>query len=50
MLTISSIEGMASPSAEVFRRFTRSVFDAQAAPLKHGDAANAEFGQTSRQE
>jgi DNA-binding MarR family transcriptional regulator len=38
---------MASPSAEVFRRFTRSVFDAQAALLKHGDAANAEFGQTS---
>jgi DNA-binding MarR family transcriptional regulator len=38
---------MASPSAEVFRRFTRSVFDAQAALLKHGDVANAEFGQSS---
>jgi DNA-binding MarR family transcriptional regulator len=38
---------MASPSAEMFRRFTRSVLDAQAALLKHGDAANAEFGQTS---
>jgi DNA-binding MarR family transcriptional regulator len=38
---------MASPSAEVFRRFTRSVFDAQAALLRHGDVANAEFGQTS---
>jgi DNA-binding MarR family transcriptional regulator len=38
---------MASPSAEAFRRFTRSVFDAQAALLKHGDVANAEFGQTS---
>jgi len=38
---------MASPSAEVFRRFVRSVFDAQAALLKHGDVANAEFGQSS---
>lgn len=38
---------MASPSAEVFRRFTRSVFDAQAALLRHGDVANAAFGQTS---
>jgi DNA-binding MarR family transcriptional regulator len=38
---------MASPSAEVFRRFTRSVFDAQAALLRHGDVANARFGQTS---
>ena len=38
---------MASRSAEVFRRFTRSVFDAQAALLKHGDVANSEFGQTS---
>jgi DNA-binding MarR family transcriptional regulator len=38
---------MASPSAEVFRRFTRSVFDAQAALLRHGDVANAGFGQTS---
>jgi DNA-binding MarR family transcriptional regulator len=38
---------MASPQAEVFRRFTRSVFDAQAALLKHGDAANAQFGQSS---
>jgi DNA-binding MarR family transcriptional regulator len=38
---------MASPSAEVFRRFTRSVFDAQAALLRHGDVANARFGQSS---
>jgi len=36
-----------SPSAKLFRRFTRSVFDAQAALLKHADAANARFGQSS---
>jgi DNA-binding MarR family transcriptional regulator len=38
---------MASHSAEVFRRFTRSVFATQAALLKHGDTANERFGQTS---
>jgi DNA-binding MarR family transcriptional regulator len=38
---------MASSSAELFRRFTRSVFGAQAALLKHGDVANAQFGQSS---
>jgi DNA-binding MarR family transcriptional regulator len=38
---------MASPQAEVFRRFTRSVFDAQSALLRHGDAANAQFGHSS---
>ena len=36
-----------SPSARLFRRFTRSVFDAQAALLKHADTANARFGQSS---
>ena len=38
---------MLPPSAQLFRTFTRSVFAAQAAVLKHGDAANARFGQTS---
>jgi DNA-binding MarR family transcriptional regulator len=38
---------MASPSAEAFRGFTRSVFDAQTALLRHGDVANAGFGQSS---
>ena len=38
---------MTSPSAKLFRRFTRSVFNAQAALLKHADAANARFGQSS---
>jgi DNA-binding MarR family transcriptional regulator len=38
---------MASPQAEAFRRFTRSVFDAQSALLRHGDAANAQFGHSS---
>lgn len=38
---------MISPRAELFRRFTRSVFDAQSALLKHADAANARFGQSS---
>jgi hypothetical protein len=36
---------VASSSAETFRRFTRSVFEAQTALLKHGDVANAGFGQ-----
>jgi len=38
---------MASEKAEVFRRFARAVFEAQTALLKHGDAANAPFGQSS---
>lgn len=38
---------MSSHDAELFRRFTRSVFAAQAALLKHGDIANAPFGQSS---
>jgi DNA-binding MarR family transcriptional regulator len=38
---------MASPTAETFRRFARSVLSAQAALLKHGDVANADFGQSS---
>ncbi len=38
---------MVSPSAEGFRRFTKSVFEAQSALLRHGDTANAPFGQTS---
>ena len=38
---------MTSHSAEVFRQFTRSVFTTQAALLKHGDVANAKFGQSS---
>jgi DNA-binding MarR family transcriptional regulator len=38
---------MASPTAETFRRFARSVFSAQAALLKHGDVANADSGQSS---
>lgn len=38
---------MGSSSPEIFRRFVRSVFAAQSALLRHGDAANAPFGQTS---
>lgn len=38
---------MPSPEAELFRRFTRSVFEMQAALLRHGDVANAGFGQSS---
>ncbi len=38
---------MTSRDAELFRRFTRSVFEAQAALLKHGDVATAPFGQSS---
>ena len=38
---------MASERAEVFRRLARAVFDAQTALLKHGDVANAPFGQSS---
>lgn len=38
---------MPSHEAEVWRRFTRSVFSAQSAVLKHGDVANSGFGQGS---
>lgn len=38
---------MPSHEAEVWRRFTRSVFSAQAALLTHGDAATSRFGQSS---
>lgn len=38
---------MPSPDAELFRRFTRSVFAMQAVLLKHGDVANARFGHSS---
>jgi DNA-binding MarR family transcriptional regulator len=38
---------MASPHAETFRRFVRSVFETQTVLLKHGDVANAGFGQSS---
>jgi DNA-binding MarR family transcriptional regulator len=38
---------MASPNAETFRRFVRSVFETQTVLLKHGDVANADFGQSS---
>lgn len=38
---------MTSPSANSFRRFTRSVFGTREALLKHADAANARFGQSS---
>lgn len=38
---------MPSHESEVWRRFTRSVFSAQTALLKHGDAATSRFGQGS---
>jgi DNA-binding MarR family transcriptional regulator len=38
---------MPTHDAERFRRFTRAVVAAQAAVLKHGDVANAPFGQSS---
>ncbi len=38
---------MPSPEAEVFRRFTRSVLEAQSALLRHGDTANGPLGQSS---
>lgn len=38
---------MTTHDAALFRRFTRAVFAAQAAVLKHGDVANAPFGQSS---
>jgi DNA-binding MarR family transcriptional regulator len=36
-----------SPSATLFRQLTRAVFAAQSSVLRHGDAANAAFGQSS---
>lgn len=38
---------MPSRESEVWRRFTRSVFSAQTALLKHADVANSAFGQGS---
>lgn len=38
---------MLTSNSELIRRFTRSVFSAQSALLRHGDAANARFGQSS---
>lgn len=38
---------MPTESSRAFRRFTRAVFDAQAAVLRHGDTANAPIGQSS---
>lgn len=38
---------MTSHDARLFRQFTRSVFDARAALLKHSDAENARFGQST---
>jgi DNA-binding MarR family transcriptional regulator len=38
---------MTSSSATLFRQLTRAVFAAQASVLRHGDRANAAFGQSS---
>jgi DNA-binding MarR family transcriptional regulator len=38
---------MTSPSATLFRQLTRAVFAAHSSVLRHGDDANAEFGQSS---
>jgi DNA-binding MarR family transcriptional regulator len=38
---------MPSHESEVWRRFTRSVFSAQTALLKHADVATSRFGQGS---
>lgn len=38
---------MATDNSRAFRRFTRAVFAAQAAILRHGDTANAPIGQSS---
>lgn len=40
-------EGMSTDNSRAFRRFTRAVFAAQAAVLRHGDTANAPVGQSS---
>jgi DNA-binding MarR family transcriptional regulator len=47
MLSMCGAVGMSSYDADLFRRFTRAVFAAQAAVLKHGDVANAPFRQSS---
>jgi DNA-binding MarR family transcriptional regulator len=38
---------MTSPSATLFRQLTRAVFAAHSSVLRHGDSANAAFGQSS---
>lgn len=38
---------MPTENSQVFRRFTRAVFAAQAAVLRHGDTANSPIGQSS---
>jgi len=38
---------MTSPSATLFRQLTRAVFAAHSSVLRHGDRANAAFGQSS---
>jgi DNA-binding MarR family transcriptional regulator len=38
---------MTSPSAILFRQLTRAVFAAHSSVLRHGDSANAAFGQSS---
>jgi DNA-binding MarR family transcriptional regulator len=38
---------VATDNSAAFRRFTRAVFAAQAAVLRHGDTANASIGQSS---
>ena len=38
---------MTSPDAALFRQLTRAVFAAHSSVLRHGDRANASFGQSS---
>jgi DNA-binding MarR family transcriptional regulator len=40
-------DGVSTDNSRAFRRFTRAVFAAQAAVLRHGDTANAPVGQSS---
>jgi DNA-binding MarR family transcriptional regulator len=48
MLTILCYShGVTTDNSRAFRRFTRAVFAAQAAVLRHGDTANAPTGQSS---
>src|SRR5262249_23580141 len=47
MLSIGWPSAMTTHDAARFRRFTRAIFAAQAAVLKHGDVATAPFGQSS---
>jgi DNA-binding MarR family transcriptional regulator len=48
MLTNSCYSpGVPTDNSRAFRRFTRAVFAAQAAVLRHGDTANAPVGQSS---